>query len=81
MILRMQPDDKPPTPTDDRSPDPRTLSAEEFWAEKRKPFRQRNLTPAQRKELLDSIRWYRRQHFEGNGNDVPYVCRRPWIDD
>ena len=75
MILRMQPDDKPPTPTDDRSPKPRTF--EEILAEKRKPFRQQNLTPAQRKSLADTIRWSRRLRFEGN--DVP--TRRPTYDD
>jgi hypothetical protein len=87
----MQPDDKPPIPTDDRSSDPRTLSDEERWAkirtmsdedrwaEKMKPFRQQNLTPEQRKALADTIRWSRRLRFLGI--DVATRCSRPWIDD
>ena len=87
----MQPDDKPPTPTDDRSPDPRTLSDEERWAkirtmsdeerwaEERKPYRQQNLTPAQRKDLADAIRWSRRHRFLGI--DIATRAAGPLTDD
>jgi hypothetical protein len=59
----MPQDDLPLTSKDDRSA-PNTLSAEERWAERMKPFRQQNLTPSERQSLAAAIRWSRRQRFQ-----------------
>jgi hypothetical protein len=61
---QMRPDD-PPKTTKDESSSPNTLSAEERWAERMKPSRQRNLTPSQRKRLADGLRSLRRLRSQG----------------
>jgi hypothetical protein len=57
--------DDSPTTTKDESSSPNTLSAEERWAERMKPSRQRNLTPSQRKLLADDLRSLRRLRSQG----------------
>jgi hypothetical protein len=59
----MQPDDCSPTSKDNRS-SPKELSAEERWAERMKPSRQRNLTPSHRRWLANVLRASRRQRFQ-----------------
>ena len=59
----MPPDDSPTT-TNDASSSPNTLSAEERWAERMKPYRQQNMTPSQRQSLAAAIRSWRRQRFQ-----------------
>ena len=55
----MQADDCSQTLKAAPSPPP-TLSVEEWWAEKIKPSRQRNLTPSQRASLAAQLRRLRR---------------------
>ena len=53
----------PTTSKDDRSP-PNTWSVEEWWAEKTKPSRQRNLTPLQRQQRAELLRLFRRAKWD-----------------
>ena len=48
------------TSTDGRLKSADELWAEEWLAERMKPSRQRNLTPSQRQELAESLRFMRR---------------------
>ena len=66
MILRMQPDDPPETSTE-TSTETIWTSTLERWVQARIPYREQNLTPAQRQELANGFRWAR-----GSG-----ACRNP----
>jgi hypothetical protein len=58
----MTEDDSPTTSKDDPSRQ-ELLSAEERWAERMKPSRQRNLTQSQRDSLARRLRACRKAHF------------------
>lgn len=55
--------DSPSTSTDNPSPQ-NTLSDEERWAERMKPYRQQNLTPLRRQQLASFLRLLRKERFE-----------------
>lgn len=59
----MTPDDSPETSTDAHSRQSE-WSVEEWWAEKTKPSRQRNLTPSQRRSRAEALKLLRRARWD-----------------
>jgi hypothetical protein len=68
----MHPDDSSPTSNNDCL-QPDMLSAEERWAERMKPSRQRKLTPSQRQSLALALRQLRYDRLAGTLGGSPSV--------